>query len=1218
MRIVSTIEQLQVEVQTNAKSAVSGLDALASSLGELRKATKGGLGLTAVKNQLNGISSAVDALKSVDISGVKDLGTSLSDALSPLATLTKSNLSSFITPLQKLPKVMEGLNAVDMGAFAAKIREVTNAVMPLATEMQKVANGFSAFPAKIQKLISSTNKLSASNTTAATSYVNFAAKITTAVYAVKRLASVVASWISKSNEYVEDLNLFNVSMGQFAVEAKEYAETVADIMGIDPAEWMRDQGIFMTLATGFGVASDRAYTMSKNLTQLTYDLSSFFNISYDEAFQKLQSGLAGELEPLRRLGYDLSAARLQQEAYRLGIEKKVSTMTQAEKAELRYYAIMTQVTTAQGDMARTLDAPANQIRIFTAQLTQCARALGNIFIPVLNKVLPYAIAFVKVIRVAAELVGQLVGFTLPEIDYSNVNTIPESLEDANKEAKKLKNSMLGIDELNVLSQDDSSSDDTLGGLSFDLPEYDFVSEAVQGKVDEIVEKMKEWLGLTDDIQSWGDFFDTTLGKILKKVGLIGAGIALWKVTKGFIDTVTTLKTLLANPSYAIAIGATIAIVGFTLSFEGLINAFKEGVNKINFAEILAGGVTAAGGLALFGAKLATWITTAFAGTEIAAALSTAATNLGVGSVAAAGAALGAAVAGIIVGIPMMFVGIYDAIVREYNWMNSSLVAMGGAAAGAGVGAIIGALGGPIGAGAGALIGLVVGLIADGIVLIIKNWDAIKVFFTETLPQWAKTAVSSFAENVRNAFENLNQWVKDLPEKVRTKLNEISTYLDELPDKIKAWFDGTREKIKTWFSNLWQPIKDFDWKGLGEDVGEWFGNAIHDAYIFVTESIPNWFKDTKQSFVDGFDTFFNETLPTLINETLPQVIDDIANFFKSLPEKIGNVITSVWDGIKGVGEDILNGIFEGLNTIGTAIKDFVDGFVQGFKDALGIKSPSKVFKEIGGFIIDGFLAPFKFLGKVKEAILGWGSSVVSWFKENVSYTKFKTLASNTINGFKDKIKNGYTNIKSTITTWGSSIVSWFKEYISFDKFKDIASDVINGFKDGIVNIGSTVKDSVTDWASSVGDWFKDTLGIHSPSRVFYDLAGYTVDGFNNGIERLGTSTKGVVGDWTDSFTSVTPTMAFAVDTSALQYYNSDSFAKSVSANVNSTSSVTAVGFKEGMEEFYNEYVAPTMSQMASDMRRQADKNEQTVVQIGNRTVSNAVSAQRKANGYAFAK
>ena len=203
-------------------------------------------------------------------------------------------------------------------------------------------------------------KFGSSMNNSSKSLANFGAKALVAGHALKKVTDVVSNWITESNNYVENLNLFNASMGQYAASAQEYAEKVGDVMGIDPSTWMRNHGVFMTLTTGFGVAGDRAATMSQQLTQLGYDLSSFFNISVEDAMTKLQSGISGELEPLRRLGYDLSKAKLEAIALSLGIDKPFDSMTQAEKAQLRSYAIMTQVTTAQGDMARTLDAPANQ------------------------------------------------------------------------------------------------------------------------------------------------------------------------------------------------------------------------------------------------------------------------------------------------------------------------------------------------------------------------------------------------------------------------------------------------------------------------------------------------------------------------------------------------------------------------------------------------------------------------------------------------------------------------------------------------------------------------------------------------------------------------------------------------------------------------------------------------------------------------------------------
>ena len=136
---------------------------------------------------------------------------------------------------------------------------------------------------------------------------------------------------------------------------------------------------------------------------------------------------------VRSVGYDLSQAKLEAIALSLGIDKTVASMTQAEKSQLRYYAIMTQVTQAQGDMARTLESPANQLRIFASATQQAARAIGNIFIPILNKVLPYAIAVLNVVREIAEA---FVDLPMPEWGNAATNTdkMAENMEKVKEEA----------------------------------------------------------------------------------------------------------------------------------------------------------------------------------------------------------------------------------------------------------------------------------------------------------------------------------------------------------------------------------------------------------------------------------------------------------------------------------------------------------------------------------------------------------------------------------------------------------------------------------------------------------------------------------------------------------------------------------------------------------------------------------------------------------------
>lgn len=638
----TTIESLELQVQQNATSAVGGIDALFASLSRLKNAVKGGVGLNSVANQvrnldtalksvdgssadkinrladslsklkglgniklsssignqLKNISSAASALNSADLSGLGKL----SAALQPLNNIGKaSGLKSAITQLQKLPQLAQTLNGINWATLTSQLQQLSNSLAPLANQLNTVSNAFGRLPTNIRRVVTATNALPAANNRAATSYVNLWAKFTMAIQAVRTGARVIASWITESNSYIENLNLFNASMGKYTEEARRYAEQVGELMGIDPGEFMRNQGIFMTITEGFGVASDRAYIMSKNLTQLGYDLSSFFNISFADAMQKLESGISGELEPLRRLGYDLSQARLQQEAWNLGIERNITDMTQAEKAQLRYYAIMTQVTTAQGDMARTLNAPANQLRILQSQVVQAARALGNIFIPILNAVLPYAIALAKVIRILANTIASFFGFKLPEIDYSGVSAGASAVGDladnagdagkglgnAAKGAKKLKNALLGIDELNIISPNDSSSLGSGGGaggaggvggigggdLGFEMPEYDFIGDLVNSKVDKIVKMITDALNEITAICSGfmlaiGTILVVTGANIPLGLGLMAAGavglasvvISNWDaMSERLAKVLTTVTSVLGG--FLLAIGAFLAFSG---------------------------------------------------------------------------------------------------------------------------------------------------------------------------------------------------------------------------------------------------------------------------------------------------------------------------------------------------------------------------------------------------------------------------------------------------------------------------------------------------------------------------------------------------------------------------------------------------------------------------------------------------------------------------------
>lgn len=641
------IQGLEFQIVNDSTQAVTGLQNLINTLNRLKTATNGGAtglsktaqGIRELSNSLKGLNSgdasqkitrltnALTALSQVGnvkisssianqltaintaLAGLKwtdgDKLTSLANGLRPLSELGKANMTTFINQLSKLPKVIEDLEAADIDKFTQQMTALAAAMKPFADEMQKVSNGFSAFPSKIQKLITSTEKYNASARKATSTTGKFtsglkALNVAAVAITFRKIGHFIAQAVTESNKYQEDLNLFTVALGQYAAEAQNYAEKVSDVMGIDPAQWLRNQGVFNTLLTGFGDTAERAQLMSQNLTQLGYDISSFFNISIEDAMQKLQSGISGELEPLRRLGYDLSQARLEQTALNLGIKESVANMTQAEKAELRYYAIMTQVTTAQGDMARTLEAPANQLRILQAQLTQAARAIGNIFIPALNAILPYAIAVVQVIREIANTLANLAGFKLTEVDYSGVNSaavgagsLADNLDDAAGAAKKLKQYTAGFDELNVFAPNTGSGSGAgaggAGGFDFDLPTYDFLGDAVQTRIGEIKKMIEDTLAEITTIVSG---FMLAVGAILVVTGVnIPLGVGLMAAGAVGLAATVGLNWTAMSSELASTLALITGVVGGFLLALGAIMAFSGANLPLGIALMALGGAS---------------------------------------------------------------------------------------------------------------------------------------------------------------------------------------------------------------------------------------------------------------------------------------------------------------------------------------------------------------------------------------------------------------------------------------------------------------------------------------------------------------------------------------------------------------------------------------------------------------------------------------------------
>lgn len=939
----------QLDISPNAKISSSlpkNITALNAAVANIQpeKIVQLGSALQAVANSSGAKISATlpknitalnTALAGLDAGGIAKLS-SLADGLRPLGELERAKLTSFTNQLSKLPAVIQELDKVDLDKFTQQMKDFAEAIKPLADEMNKVAAGFSTFPTRIQRLITSTEQYNGTvrRATTSTNAWNSAIKAISFVTIYRAAAKLMSTAIAKSSQYTEDLNLFTVSMGKYAEEAYDYAQKVSEIVGIDPAEWMRNQGVFNTIITGFGVAGDKAAYMSKNLTQLGYDIASFYNLGFESAMQKVQSGIAGELEPLRRLGYDLSVARLEQERLNLGIDKSVSSMTQAEKSQLRYYAMMTQVTQVQGDMARTLEQPANMLRVLKAQFEQCARAIGNLFIPILVKVLPFAIAVANALREIIAAIAGLFGVTLQAPDWGDSfggatagsGAIADNMDSAAGSAKELKKYLAGFDELNVLpdqNQGGGSGGSAGGGggdLGIELPGYDFLKNAVGNKIDEWKKKLEPLVNFVKD----------NLKEILELVATIGTALLAWRLATELMTGISALKALSQNGlsiPLTITAGAILTATGFKIEFSGIKDAIEKKLNGFNFSEIILGGLVGTAGTGLLGKGIGQFIAKAFSESTVAKAITAGGGTISTGLI-------GTAIGGIVAGIPMFVTGIYDAVTNGLNILNGLLIPAGSTLAGAGIGAIIGSLVGPIGTGIGAIIGLVVGGLTDLGILIYQKWDEISAFFAP-VAEWFDV----------NVVQPISGFFSGLWTDIVDTFSPAVTWFSDLWKSVSQTFEDVFYDIGILVSGTWETIK-IVW-GIASD---WF--EMH-----IIQPLFNLFS----SLWSGITGWASNTWASICNWALA-AYTYINTYFIS---PMRYAVSTVFNGLVGAVKSALNGVisalnsalswmFGGINGILSSLRNFSIAGYSPFAGLREISVPKIPMLANGGYVDQGQL------------------------------------------------------------------------------------------------------------------------------------------------------------------------------------------------------------------------------------------------------------------------
>lgn len=1019
-KVVNSLDKLATSIATlkQASAGMSGLDKITSFLNGLSNVntTASAKSINTVVNAIKKIPAAVSGLNGVDFYSMSGSITQLTNALAPLSILDASNLKalgSAFNAIGKVPDLTDKLKATDLDSFASSCQKISVALTPLASQLDKVGNAFAKLPPQLSKVVTQANRVTAANEKQRKSYLSLSNQMNgfmrnmAKLVSLKAIADYLGNAVAKFNDFYEAANMFGVSMGDMTNETSGFIDKMEQLLGIDPSEAMNAMANIYSMTKSFGLAKEQAYTLSKSLTQLGYDLSSLKNIPISQAFTKIRSAMAGELEPILQLGVDISQARLQQELLALGFNKQVSTLSQADKATLRYIAILKQTTDAQGDFARTLSSPANMIRILKAQLSGLARDVGSLLYPAMKSILPPLIAAVELIREFVQWVAKLMGVKVVLTDFAKSadsvggigDAMDETTDSTKKAAKALKDYTMGFDELNIIDPTQGSSGSGSGASAgnilgdVDLSGYDMFkqyNEEFAKQIDAIKQKIKAMLPL---------------------IATVATALAAWKLTNLITDIVDAISKM--NALKSIVLGLGVFTVGVVLEITGIKDAIENGVNGKNFAEIVLGALIGTTGAAILGKGIAQFIVTGFGNTAVGAAIKAAGGST-------AGAIIGAAVGGVVTGIPMFVTGVYDAVKNGLNTLNGILIPLGSTMAGAGIGAIIGSLGGPIGTGIGTLIGLIVGGLTDVGIAIYQNWDKI----TESLDK--------ASESLKNWFVGVGEWWDEKWEGFKTNFQTAweslpgfvqhpIQALDQASAGLKQWFVGVGE----WWNQKWAGFKenwDKAWNSLVDTIKnlpakflDYGKNIVQGLIDGINKGIENAKKSVgglAKAIIDKFTTDTEIHSPSALFERFGEFIDQgLANGITAALPYVEQAMTNLANVVQQKGNEMID-----YGT--TTATNFVNGFFNGLDSKwqeLDSGLQSDFFGTVQTFIQAAQSGDWKTVGTTIAAGI-WGAIGDEQRK------RVKSVASDLLGRLSKELKNQASSLLNTAATIGKNLVS----------------------------------------------------------------------------------------------------------------------------------------------------------------------------------------------------
>lgn len=1002
-KVVNSLDKLAGSIATlkQASAGMSGLDKITSFLNGLSNVntTASTKSINTVVNAIKKIPAAVSGLNGVDFYSMSGSITQLTNALAPLSILDASNLKalgSAFNVIGKVPDLTDKLKATDLDSFASSCQKISAALAPLASQLDKVGNAFAKLPPQLSKVVTQANRVTAANEKQRKSYLSLSNQMNgfmrnmAKLVSLKAIAEYLGNAVAKFNDFYEATDLFHNAMGNLSGEADTLISKMQGLLGVDPTKAMTYMATIQSLGTSFGLTSDKAYILSKNLTQLAYDEGSYWNKNVAETFTAMSSAISGEIEPIRRLGIDLSQARLQQELLALGFNKQVSSLSQADKAVLRYIAIMKQTANVQGNLAQTIQSPANQIKILKAQLDMLAKSVGSLLYPAMKSILPPLIAAVQLIREFVQWVAKLMGVKVVFTDFTksagSVGGIGDAMDDTTdstkKAAKALKDYTMGFDELNIIDPTQGSSGSG-GGASagnilgdVDLSGYDMFKNYVGNSVDEIKAKLE---------------------KLAPLIAGISAGFATWAIGNALLEALNKIKgdgsliegilKLWKSPIMGAAVAVGIMVARFVDLYQNS-EAFRKGLERVRAMIYLAAeGLRQGWNISLTDGKLGEsikYLKESFSNLKqviwnlipeswqegISSAFKTISdvvkdldldvgdlitTLMGIGLIVSGHPVAGLAVLGFeAITVAVRGLGSEsqkEAFEMETDWFNA-FKSMGEKAADF-VGGAITAIG---------------NLINDFSIFI--GWIQNGVSETDRLD------LQMNGNFIENAVIGIAQLIHDVGVFVGWITNGVSE-----TDRLDIQMNGNFiEKAVLGFSDLINWVKD---------VVTWF--------VHLDEHVENGARAVR-GFIDDIKTWAKDAA-----KAASDMVTAVANAIASLPSKMFEAGKNIWQGL-------VNGIKSGIETAKGAAANLAKAIIDKFTNDTEIHSPSALFERFGEFIDQGLANGITAaLPYVEQAMTNLANVVQQKGNEMIDYGA--TTATNFVDGFFNGLDSKWQELDS---------------------------------------------------------------------------------------------------------------------------------------------------------------------------------------------------------------